>query len=120
MRNFLWGEDGEVKRDHLMNWEIVKLPIPQGGLGVRDLEDKNSALLGKWLWRFPHEPDSLRIELSEASMDLLHLYGKYAPIQVLCFSFLGSQFLGYFKNFFLLFDLKCGAAIQLDFGKMFE
>lgn len=32
-----------------MNWEIAKFPIPQGGLGVRDLEAKNSALLGKWL-----------------------------------------------------------------------
>lgn len=35
-----------------MKWEDVKKLIREGGLGLRSIRDMNSALQGKWLWRF--------------------------------------------------------------------
>jgi hypothetical protein len=39
------------KKYRLIKWSIVCSPKDQGGLGVHDLEVKNSALLGKWLFK---------------------------------------------------------------------
>jgi hypothetical protein len=34
----------------LAKWSVVCRPKDQGGLGIKDLEVKNTALLGKWLF----------------------------------------------------------------------
>ena len=36
-RKFLWASFGSDFKFHLVRWNIVKNPIPEGGLGVRDL-----------------------------------------------------------------------------------
>ncbi|XP_059663371.1 uncharacterized protein LOC132309035 [Cornus florida] len=54
-RNFLWGDRGEEFKYHLVRWEQVCRPFQLGGLGIRRLAPFNSALLGKWLWRFGSE-----------------------------------------------------------------
>ena len=59
MRNFLWEGSGEGKGAHLVNWKTVSRPMNEGGLGIGNLDRKNMALLVKWLWRFPNEPNSL-------------------------------------------------------------
>ena len=59
MRNFFWEGKGEGFKDHLVSWVIVSKSKKQGGLGVGNLLNKNIALLGKWLWRFPLEKNSL-------------------------------------------------------------
>lgn len=59
MRNFLWEGTEEGKRDYLVKWDIVTKPTLQGGLGAWALKEKNEALMAKWLWRFPLEPQSL-------------------------------------------------------------
>ena len=46
-RKFLWGFFGSDFKFHLVRWNIIKNPIPDGGLGVRDLRLFNEALLGK-------------------------------------------------------------------------
>ena len=58
-RDFLWnGISGELKI-HLVNWAKVCRPLQVKGLGIRRLENFNSALLGKWLWRYGMETDAL-------------------------------------------------------------
>jgi hypothetical protein len=39
------------KKYRLAKWSVVYRPKDQGGLGIQDLEVKNTALLGKWLFR---------------------------------------------------------------------
>ena len=59
MREFLWdtGENGRGRS--LVAWDLVVRSKDTGGLGLGNLKKKNLALLGKWLWRFPWEQQSL-------------------------------------------------------------
>jgi len=58
-QKFLWASFGKDFKYHLVRWNFVKLPILNGGLGVKRLEDFNEDIQGKWLWRFMNEKDSL-------------------------------------------------------------
>ncbi|MCH88092.1 LINE-1 reverse transcriptase like, partial [Trifolium medium] len=51
-RNFLWGGGIEDKKLGWVKLEQICLPKDQGGLGVKNLEFFNAALLSKWKWRF--------------------------------------------------------------------
>ena len=51
---------------HLVNWAKVCRPLQDGGLGIRRLGNFNSALLGKWLWRYGMETDALWRRVIEA------------------------------------------------------
>ena len=54
-RKFLWG--GAL--DHTLawvKWDIVCLPKDKGGLGIKDVNTFNLALLAKWKWHlFQHQ-----------------------------------------------------------------
>ena len=52
---FFWQGDSEKKKYRLARWDVVCRPKDQGGLGVHDLQVKNSALLGKWLYKLLSE-----------------------------------------------------------------
>ena len=56
-RGFLWNGIGGEPKIHLVNWAKVCRPLQAGGLGIRRLGNFNSALLGKWLWRYGLETD---------------------------------------------------------------
>eukprot|EP00253_Pinus_taeda_P009325 PITA_09325 len=57
MRNFLWNVGkGNSNRFHLVNWEMVKRPIAEGGLQIRDPKQANLALGCKLLWQLISEP----------------------------------------------------------------
>jgi hypothetical protein len=48
---FFWQGDNKKKKYRLAKWSVVCRPKDQGGLGIQDLKVKNTALLGKWLFR---------------------------------------------------------------------
>ena len=58
-RDFLWNGIGGEPKIHLVNWAEVCRPLQVEGLGKRRLGNFNSALLGKWLWRYGLETDTL-------------------------------------------------------------
>jgi hypothetical protein len=59
-RDFLWNGIGEETKFPLVSWSKICEPLQNGGLGVKDLQRFNWALLGKWLWRYGTERDALQ------------------------------------------------------------
>ncbi|KAL0389916.1 UNVERIFIED_CONTAM: putative mitochondrial protein [Sesamum calycinum] len=53
------GHNGETRKIHWINWRKLCKPKSQGGMGFRDLQAFNLALLSKQLWRIISNPDSL-------------------------------------------------------------
>ena len=47
----------------MLRWSVVKLPVLNEGVGVRDFKIFNEVLLSNWLWRFMNERDSLWIRV---------------------------------------------------------
>lgn len=58
-RDFLWGDSNNLKRPHLINWDIVCPPKLLGGLGIKKTEDMNQAMLAKAGWRLFRNDDGL-------------------------------------------------------------
>lgn len=56
---FSYGGDESDSKVSWVKWEAICQPKCLGGLGVRDLESFNRALLGKWRWRLLYERDRL-------------------------------------------------------------
>eukprot|EP00253_Pinus_taeda_P005327 PITA_05327 len=57
IRNFLWSRGkGNSNRFHLVNWDLVKHPIKEGGLQIRDPLQANLAMGCKILWQITSEP----------------------------------------------------------------
>lgn len=57
--NFLWGGDLENRKTAWIKWDKICLPISKGGLGIKNLELLNIALLGKWRFKLLTETSSL-------------------------------------------------------------
>jgi hypothetical protein len=48
---FFWQGDSETNKYRPVIWSVVCTPKDQGGLGIQDLQVKNTTLLGKWLFK---------------------------------------------------------------------
>ncbi|XP_073152476.1 uncharacterized protein [Henckelia pumila] len=57
--NFWWGMDDARKRMHWKSWQTLCQPKSSGGMGFRQMENFNRALLAKQIWRILVEPESL-------------------------------------------------------------
>lgn len=59
MADFWWRNKKESKEIHWKVWQHMCKPKKEGGLGFKDIESFNTALLGKQLWRMITHPNSL-------------------------------------------------------------
>lgn len=59
MSDFWWKSGKDSKGMHWKSWDSLYKPKACGGLGFKDLEAYNIALLGKQLWRMIKNPNSL-------------------------------------------------------------
>jgi hypothetical protein len=56
---FWWGALDGQRKTHWVNWGRMCMPKKKGGMGFRNYEDFNQALLAKQAWRLVTAPNSL-------------------------------------------------------------
>nr|KYP53471.1 Putative ribonuclease H protein At1g65750 family [Cajanus cajan] len=74
-RQFLWGSNQGTKKMAWIKWEKVTDSKEKGGLGIKEINLFNKALLAKWRWCLFHNPESLWVKF---------ICSKYGGFQNLC------------------------------------
>ena len=113
-RDFLWNGIGGESKILLVNWAKVYRPLQVGGLGIRRLGNFNSALLGKWLWRYGMETDALWRRVIEAKYG--NIWGGWcmkkvtSPYGVSLWRYIRSGWLNFSK--LLVYDVGDGTRVN--------
>lgn len=66
MRNFWWGHSREVSKAHYINWKRFEQSKDAGGLGVRNLQHINRAMIAKLIWKLLENDSCLWCQLMRA------------------------------------------------------
>lgn len=86
MAAFWWNECSDKKKIHWVSWPKLCMPKEFGGLGFRNIEDFNQALLVKQAWKLLNEPQSLLAQVYRgryyANKDFLECGKSYKPSYV--------------------------------------
>ncbi|KAJ0264716.1 Reverse transcriptase zinc-binding domain-containing protein [Hirschfeldia incana] len=79
MRNFWWSGQKDRQKIPWISWKKITASKQEGGLGIRDLENFNLALLAKQGWRILRNPSSLLTRVLKAKY-FRHTEFLQAPI----------------------------------------
>lgn len=66
MANYWWGDSNGKNKLHWLSWKKLSMKRNAGGLGFRDIEAFNKALLGKQIWRILTKPNLLLSKVMRA------------------------------------------------------